>query len=109
MRNRAYRIRWSSAAEIAIASKLRSAVLACLLPLALLGCATAYNARTDLAPDGRHAVRCYIRGALGRRYYRETPKRIVVSIYSHGPNDKKLLRMPFLDCKPSCFLKSNTV
>jgi hypothetical protein len=101
MRNRAYRIRWSSAAEIAIASKLRSAVLACLLPLALLGCAAAYNARTDLAPDDRHAVNCYVRGALGRRYYRETPKRIVVSIYSHGPNDRKLLEQDLERQRPT--------
>lgn len=91
MQNRAYWVTWSSAAEVAITSKLRSTVLVCLLPLALLGCAAAYNARTDLAPDDRHAVSCYVRGAFGRRYYRETPKRIVVSIYSHGPNDRKLL------------------
>ena len=91
MRNRAYRICWSLAAETAIASKVWNTILPCLLSVALLGCAAAYNVRTDLAPGDRHAVSCYVRGAFGRRYYRETPKRIVVSIYSHGPNDRKLL------------------
>jgi len=63
----------------------------CLFSVNLLGCAAAYNARTDLSPDSRQAVRCYIRGSWGRRYYRESPKRIVVSIYSHGPNDRRLM------------------
>jgi hypothetical protein len=58
--------------------------------LAFFGCAAAYNARNDMAPDNRHSVNCYIRGAFGRDYYRETPKKIVITIYSHGPNDKML-------------------
>ncbi len=57
----------------------------------LLGCAAAYNSRHDIAPDDRHSVCCYIRGAFGRNYYDETYKKILVSIYSRGPNDKMLL------------------
>jgi hypothetical protein len=91
MINKTNQIRCSSAADTAITSKLRRTVLPCLLSVALLGCAAAYNARTDLAPDDRHLVNCYIRGALGRSYCSETSKRIVVSIYSRGPNDKTLL------------------
>jgi hypothetical protein len=68
------------------------AVFLSLLPLALLGCAAAYNVRTDLSPDERHAVSCYVRGAFGRDYYSETRKRIIVTIYSRGPNDSKLLK-----------------
>jgi hypothetical protein len=95
MRNRTYGNCCSAVAEAAIAAKLRCTVLPCLLSAAVLGCAAAYNARTDLAPDDRHAVRCYIRGASGRNYYRDTSKRIVVSVYSHGPDDKKLLEQDF--------------
>lgn len=66
-----------------------------LVPVALstsmLGCAAAYNARNDFAPNYRHSVVCYIRGAFGHKYYGDTKKKVVVSIYSHGPNDKRLL------------------
>lgn len=73
-------------------SKLCGMVAASLLSLALFGCAAAYNARTDLAPDERHAVCCHIRGAAGRSYSRQTTKRIGVTIYSRGPNDSRLLQ-----------------
>jgi hypothetical protein len=61
------------------------------LSASFLGCAAAYNARNDFAPDYRRSVDCYIRGAFGRKYYSDTYKKVVVSISSHGPNDRTLL------------------
>jgi hypothetical protein len=66
-------------------------VSSCVLSTCTIGCAAAYNARHDFAPDSRDSVDCYIRGAFGRQYYRETGKKVMVRIYSHGPNDKALL------------------
>lgn len=73
-------------------SKIRSVISTSLLSLGLFGCAAAYNARMDLAPDERHAVSCHIRGAAGRSYYSQTTKRIGVTIYTRGPNDSRLLQ-----------------
>ena len=63
------------------------------------GCAAAYNSRHELAPDKRDSVVCYVRGAYGRAYYRETDKKIIVSLYSHGPNDQRLLQKDFEEQK----------
>ncbi len=65
--------------------------LAIVVSITLLGCSAAYNARSYWAPDGRHSVNCYIRGAFGRNYYAETNKKLIVTIYAHGPNDKILI------------------
>jgi hypothetical protein len=55
------------------------------------GCTASYNSRNDSAPDSRVSVSCYIRGAFGQRYYKETDKKVLVRIYSHGPHDRDLL------------------
>ena len=79
------------------------------LSVSILGCATAYNARNDFAPDYRHSVNCYIRGAFGRKYYRETCKKVVVSIYSHGPNDRTLLEQDLQQQKASGVFVSHSI
>lgn len=76
-------------------------MLSVALAGSILGCAAAYNARNDLAADYRHSVDCYIRGAFGRKYYSDTHKKVIVSIYAHGPNDRKLLEQDFQKQKPS--------
>jgi hypothetical protein len=76
------------------AAPWRDPLMAALLFISLIccGCAAAYNSRHDLAPGERHSVECYIRGAYGYRYYSETKKKVVVTIYARGPNDTKLLK-----------------
>jgi hypothetical protein len=56
----------------------------------LLGCTAAYNSRWVSAPDGRHKVCCYVRGAWGRGYLADTHKKVIVTIYASVPNQKSL-------------------
>jgi hypothetical protein len=105
-----YANRFSIAQEAAVRFKSWSMLLVPVaLSVSILGCATAYNARNDFAPDYRHSVNCYIRGAVGRNYYRETYKKVVVSMYSHGPNDRTLLEQDFQQQKASGVFVSRSI
>lgn len=79
------------------------------LSASLLGCTAAYNTRNDLTTDYRHSVVCYIRGAFGHKYYSDTYKKVVISIYSHGPNDRKLLDQDFQKQKASGVFVSHPI
>jgi hypothetical protein len=101
---------FSIAQEAAVRFKSRCMLFVSVaLSVSILGCATGYNARNDFAPDYRHSVNCYIRGALGRKYYRETYKKVVVTMYSHGPNDRALLEQDLQQQKASGVFVSHSI